>query len=157
MNREHHYSASIVWTGNRGTGTQTYKGYDRSHLISIKNKPDIEGSSDTAFSGDATKHNPEDMLLISLSSCHMLWYLHLCADNGIIVTAYKDEPVGIMQETAHGGHFVLVTLHPQVTITDSNRMEDASRLHDEAHKRCFIANSVNFPVKHEPSCRSLNN
>lgn len=155
MNREHRYAATIVWTGNKGTGTQTYKGYDRSHRISVKNKPDIEGSSDTAFSGDATKYNPEDMLLISLSTCHMLWYLHLCADSGIIVTGYQDDPVGIMQETNIGGHFIAATLHPQVTITDSNRISDANRLHDEAHKRCFIANSVNFPVHHEPSCEVL--
>jgi organic hydroperoxide reductase OsmC/OhrA len=152
MHKEHHYNARVTWTGNRGEGTAHYKGYDRSHRISIQNKPDLEGSSDTAFLGDPTRHNPEDLLLASLSSCHMLWYLHLCADNGIIVTDYQDEATGTMLQTEQGGYFTLVTLHPQVTITDSSKIQLANQLHEAAHKNCFIANSCNFPVTHDPVC-----
>lgn len=152
MHKEHHYNARVTWTGNRGEGTAHYKGYDRSHNISINNKPDIQGSSDTPFLGDPTRHNPEDLLLASLSACHMLWYLHLCADNGIIVTDYHDEATGTMLQTEQGGHFTQVILHPQVTITDSNKISLAIQLHDAAHKNCFIANSCNFPVTHEPVC-----
>ncbi len=153
MERQHNYSATITWTGNRGKGTSGYKDYDRNHTISVNGKPDIAGSSDTPFMGDATRHNPEDMLVASLSTCHMLWYLHLCADAGIIVTAYTDEAHGIMQESATGGgRFSEVTLHPVVTIIDPAMTDKANALHDKAHEKCFIANSVNFPVRHEPSC-----
>jgi organic hydroperoxide reductase OsmC/OhrA len=153
MAKEHHYKATVTWTGNRGEGTKNYKGYDRSHRISINNKVDIEGSSDPAFLGDSTKHNPEDMLITSLSTCHMLWFLHLCADNGIIVTEYIDEATGTMVETDSGGHFAEVMLHPRVTITDSNKIDSANALHEAANKLCFIANSCNFPIRHEPVCR----
>lgn len=150
-NKEHHYKTNIEWTGNSGTGTSSYKGYERSHVISIEGKQKIFASSDTPFNGDATKHNPEDFLLASLSSCHMLWYLHLCSDAGIIVTAYTDNAEGTMTEDPAGGHFTEVALHPVVTITDESRKDEAMRLHDEAHKKCFIANSCNFPVRHEPN------
>ena len=155
MTKDHHYHTSIAWTGNRGEGTKSYKGYDRSHTIKIKGKADIEGSSDTAFMGDPAKHNPEDMLVASLAVCHMLWYLHLCADNGICVTDYHDEASGTMQQTEAGGRFTEVVLHPVVTITDKAQIEKANALHEQAHKSCFIANSCNFPIKHEPLCKSL--
>lgn len=154
MGKQHHYKATITWTGNRGEGTKTYKGYDRSHNISINNKNDIPASSDAPFMGDITKHNPEDLLLASLSSCHMLWYLHLCSDNGIVVTGYVDNATGTMIENGKGGHFEEVVLHPQVTITDIAQVEKANSLHDEAHQCCFIANSCNFPVKHVPVCKA---
>ena len=154
MGKEHHYKATITWTGNRGEGTKTYKGYDRSHTISISNKIDISASSDAPFMGDITKHNPEDLLLASLSSCHMLWFLHLCADNGIVVTSYTDNAKGTMVETGKGGHFTEVVLYPHVTITDRAMIDKANSLHEEAHTCCFIANSCNFPVKHEPVCNT---
>lgn len=154
MKGQHNYSLTVTWTGNRGQGTTGYRDYDRSHTIAINNKPDILGSSDTAFRGDATRHNPEDLLLASLSTCHMLWYLHLCADAGIIVTDYTDNATGIMTESpTGGGRFTEVTLHPIVTITDISRADDADKLHKTANEKCFISNSVNFPVKHEPKCR----
>jgi organic hydroperoxide reductase OsmC/OhrA len=105
--------------------------------------------------GDITKHNPEDLFLASLSSCHMLWYLHLCADNGIVVTHYEDNATAVMVQTATGGHFTEAILHPQVTITDIAMIEKANALHKEANRHCFIANSCNFPVQHKPSCRAL--
>jgi organic hydroperoxide reductase OsmC/OhrA len=151
--KHHHYTTSIKWTGNNGTGTSRYDEYERSHTLSIANKPDLLCSSDIPFRGDGAKHNPEDMLLASLSSCHMLWYLHLCADAGIIVTNYTDEATGTMLQVAGGdGHFAEVILHPIVTITDSSMMEKANEFHDAAHKKCFIANSCNFPIRHEPKC-----
>lgn len=152
MLKQHHYKTTITWTGNRGEGTRTYKGYDRSHTVSVVNKPDIHASSDPAFNGDASKYNPEEFLLMSLSSCHMLWFLHLCADNGIVVTDYADEATGIMVESTTGGHFTEAVLHPAVTITDAHLIDKANALHAEAHKRCFIANSCNFPIRHQPVC-----
>jgi organic hydroperoxide reductase OsmC/OhrA len=151
MAKEHHYKTTITWTGNNGTGTSGYTDYERSHTLHIAGKPDIACSSDGPFRGDVTRHNPEDMLLSALSSCHMLWYLHLCADAGVIVTEYTDEATGTMvQLPGNGGHFSEVVLHPVVTVSDPSMAEIALELHDAAHRHCFIANSVNFPVRHEP-------
>ncbi|ASK32122.1 peroxiredoxin [Chryseobacterium sp. T16E-39] len=149
MSKEHHYKSVIQWTGNKGSGTSNYRNYERSHTISVENKTTIEGSSDPAFRGDKTKHNPEDLLLSSLSSCHMLWYLHFCSEAGIIVTDYTDVATGIMVETANGsGHFKEVTLNPTISVTEESMVERAKELHAKANEFCFIANSVNFPVKH---------
>ena len=147
----HQYSANIVWTGNTGTGTSDYASYSRDHVISIDHKQDLQGSSDSIFRGDVTKHNPEDMLLSSLSVCHMLWYLHLCADAGVIVTAYTDNVEGILEYGKNGGRFTEVILHPIVTVKSEDMIPLAISLHSEAHACCFIANSVNFPVHHQPS------
>ena len=153
MNGHHHYSLTVTWTGNRGHGTTDSREYDRSHTISINNKPDILGSSDTAFRGDATKHNPEDMLVAALSTCHMLWYLHLCADAGVIVTDYTDSATGAMLESpGGGGRFTEVTLRPIVTVKAPSMIVKANELHSKANEKCFISNSVNFPVRHEPKC-----
>ena len=153
MAKEHQYKTALTWTGNKGSGTMDYRSYDRNYVISIENKADLSGSSDSAFLGDKTKHNPEDLLVSSLSSCHMLWYLHLCSQNDIIVMDYKDNAVGIMIEEPNGsGRFTEVTLNPVVTITNKADMDKANSLHEQAHKMCFIANSCNFPVKHQPQC-----
>jgi len=149
--KQNHYSLTVVWTGNTGEGTRSYKGYNRSHTIHIEGKAAIEGSSDPAFLGDRTKYNPEELLLASLSTCHMLWYLHLCAEAGVIVTGYKDNPKGLMVETANGGgRFDSVTLYPEVMVKESSMSAKANELHKKANELCFIANSVNFPVYHEP-------
>ncbi|MGY4384555.1 organic hydroperoxide reductase OsmC/OhrA [Pedobacter sp. UYP24] len=150
MSKEHQYKTSLTWTGNKGSGTMDYRSYERSYVISVEYKPDINGSSDSEFMGDKTKHNPEDLLVSSLSSCHMLWYLHLCSQNAIVVLDYKDMAVGKMIEEVNGiGRFTEVTLYPVVTITNEAHIEKANSLHEEAHKMCFIANSCNFPVLHE--------
>ncbi len=150
MSKEHQYKTSLTWTGNKGSGTMDYRSYERSYVISVEYKPEILGSSDSAFMGDKTKHNPEDLLVSSLSSCHMLWYLHLCSQNAIVVLDYKDMAIGKMIENADGsGRFTEVTLYPLVTITDEAHIEKANSLHEQAHKMCFIANSCNFPVLHE--------
>jgi organic hydroperoxide reductase OsmC/OhrA len=149
MGTQHQYPIRLVWTGNKGEGTSTYRSYDRSYTIAVKKKPDFYGSSDPMFRGDPAKHNPENLLVMSLSSCHLLWYLHLCADNGIVVTSYEDEAVGVMAEDAvRGGFFTEVTLNITVKITDASRKEKAQSLHHDANKLCFVANSVNFPIKH---------
>jgi organic hydroperoxide reductase OsmC/OhrA len=155
MPKQHHYQIKVTWTGNKGTGTNHYTKYERSHTIEVKNKIPIFSSSDTPFLGDASKHNPEDMLLASLSSCHMLWYLHLCADAGVIVTSYVDNPTGILtQNDDGGGKFSEVTLNPIVKVQQKDMIDKANELHVNANQKCFIANSVNFRVKHIPQCFS---
>jgi organic hydroperoxide reductase OsmC/OhrA len=150
---EHHYTINTIWTGNTGTGTKTYRGYERSHTITAPGKPSIAGSSDPAFRGDATRYNPEELLVAALSTCHMLSYLHVCAVAGIVVVDYKDQATGAMVETSDGGgHFTEVVLHPVVTITDPARTDEANELHHKAGKLCFIAASCNFPVNHQPVC-----
>lgn len=147
----HKYSASIEWTGNLGEGTADYKSYARDYSVMIEGKQEIQGSSDALFRGDKSKHNPEDLLLASLSSCHMLWYLHLCADNKITVISYIDNAIGYMETDANGsGHFTEIILNPVIKITEKDKATLANELHKEANKMCFIANSVNFEVKHCP-------
>lgn len=148
MDREHHYKTSIVWTGNNGSGTSTYRAYSRSFdLTSPGNTLTIPGSADATFHGEAAKWNPEEMLQSALSSCHMLAYLHLCADAGISVLSYTDDADGAMELNPDGsGRFTRVTLRPHVTIAAGHDLSRADALHGRAHELCFIANSVNFPV-----------
>ncbi len=149
--KEHKYRISLQWTGNNGRGTANYRAYNRSYEIKVPGKPLIFGSSDPTFRGDQTKYNPEELLIASLSSCHMLWYLHLCAEAGIIVTYYCDRSVGKMTETeAGGGRFTEVILKPEIAINTENKLELAQQLHARSHELCFIANSVNFPVLCQP-------
>lgn len=158
MDREHQYSLTVKWTGNKGEGTSTYRAYERSHTVSSENKPDILCSSDPVFRGDKTKYNPEEFLVAALSSCHMLSYLHLCADNGIVVVDYIDNPVGVMEELPDGsGHFTSVTLNPVVTITDKSMIGKANELHEKANQLCFIANSCSFKVNHKAECSVVKN
>lgn len=154
MGKRHRYSLTIQWTGNRGTGTSSYTAYDRSHSVIIKGKPEISLSSDPAFRGDIARYNPEELLVASLSSCHMLWYLHLCAEEGITVVDYSDHATGTMEESASGGgRFSGVILNPVVTVTEDSMIDRAYQLHQKANELCFIANSVNFKVQHLPVFR----
>ena len=149
--KHHHYNTTITWTGNRGTGTSDYKAYERNHDVSIKGKRVIEATSDPSFRGDPAKHTPEDMLVSSLSSCHMLWYLHLCAVNGVVVINYVDHATGVMEENTDGsGQFIGVALNPIVTVQSADMVDRAFALHQEATRKCFIARSVNFDVYHKP-------
>ncbi|HEU0194702.1 MAG TPA: OsmC family protein [Gaiellales bacterium] len=142
----------MEWTGNRGTGTRRYGGYARDHVVRSSGKPDLAGSSAPEFRGDGARWNPEELLVAALSQCHMLWYLHLCADGGVEVTGYMDEPEGTMEEAADGsGRFLEVVLRPRVTVAEAAMMELANAAHADAHRMCFIAGSVNFPVRHEPT------
>lgn len=149
--KQHHYTVNVSWTGNLGTGTASYRGYSRDHVIQAYGKAQIPGSSDPAFRGDPTRWNPEELLVASLSACHKLWYLGLCAEAGIVVLAYEDDAEGEMVEEHSGaGQFSSVTLRPRVTLAAGSDLGKARELHHLAHQKCFIARSVNFPVLHEP-------
>jgi organic hydroperoxide reductase OsmC/OhrA len=150
--KEHNYHTNLQWTGNTGKGTETYRGYERAHLISVEGKHIIEASSDPSFRGDKTKYNPEEMFVASLSSCHMLWFLHLCSDVAVIVLEYTDAAVGKMIESDDGnGKFSEVILHPSVKVKESWMLEKIDLIHEKANAFCYIANSCNFPVRHEGS------
>lgn len=151
MPKEHHYALQLRWTGNKGQGTTGYRDYDRTHEIVVEGKPVLKGSADPAFLGDPALHNPEDLLVASLSACHMLWYLHLCAESGIVVTDYRDDASGTMAQQAGKAQFTSVVLKPTVVIKAGGDTEKAAQLHERANELCFIARSVNFPVGHEPT------
>lgn len=154
MHPNHNYKLTLKWTGNKGTGTSGYRAYDRNHEILIEGKTTLLGSADPSFHGDKTAYNPEDLLLASLSACHMMSYLHVCVKAGIVVTDYIDNATGIMVVNADGsGRFIEVTLNPIVTITEESLLAKANELHAAANQLCFIANSVNFPVKHNAESR----
>jgi organic hydroperoxide reductase OsmC/OhrA len=151
-NKEHGYRVTVRWTGNTGAGTAGYRGYGRDHDVTGDGKPTlIQGSADPAFVGDPQRWNPEELLVSSLAQCHMLSYLALCALKGVVVTGYEDAATGTMRETAGGGgQFTEVVLHPVVTVAEEAMVETATALHEEAHRVCFIASSVAFPVRHAP-------
>jgi organic hydroperoxide reductase OsmC/OhrA len=148
---QHEYKVQVAWSGNDGAGTRTYADYRRDHTISTAGKPVLPGSSDPAFRGDASRYNPEELLVASLSACHMLWYLHLCANSGIVVTDYRDDACGVMRLNPDGsGAFTEVTLRPRIVLSPASDPDRARELHEAAHCHCFIASSVNFPVRIEP-------
>ncbi|MBW8859442.1 MAG: OsmC family protein [Caulobacter sp.] len=150
MSKSHRYATTLTWTGNLGAGTASYRGYERAHEIAVEGKPTIVGSSDPSFRGDPARWNPEELMLASISACHQLWYLHLCAVNGVVVTAYRDEAEGVMvEDETGGGRFERAVLRPQVTIAAGSDPAKARALHHEANAKCFVANSLNFPVGHE--------
>jgi organic hydroperoxide reductase OsmC/OhrA len=151
VDRTHKYEVQVAWAGNNGTGTSSYRGYSRAHIIAANGKTLIEGSSDPSFRGDPTRWNPEELLLASLSACHKLWYLGLCAEAGIVVVAYEDNAQGTMVEESDGaGQFTSVILRPKVILASGSEIVKAQTLHKIAHEKCFIARSVNFPVSHVP-------
>jgi organic hydroperoxide reductase OsmC/OhrA len=152
--KTHEYAVHVRWTGNTGQGTSGYRIYSRDHELSADEKPPVPGSSDPAFRGDPTRYNPEELLVGSLSACHMLWYLHLCAVAGIVVTEYIDDAIGKMEQTADGGgRFTSVVLRPAITVEPGADLSRAEALHEQAHGLCFIARSVNFAVLCEPRIR----
>ncbi|MFT4270494.1 MAG: OsmC family protein [Pantoea sp.] len=147
--REHHYQVTVRWTGNRGDGTASYTAYDRNGELLANGKPTLPLSADPAFRGDASRWNPEELLLAAASACHKLWYLHLCADAGINVESYEDAAEGTMVEGVRG-RFTQITLKPRITLRNPADAERARELHHQAHDACYIANSLNFPVSCEP-------
>ncbi len=153
MNDLHRYDVIVTWTGNTGTGTSAYNAYSRAFELEAEGRHGIAGSSDTAFRGDDGRWNPEQMLVGSLSSCHKLWVLHLAAVAGVVITGYVDHAEGFMRTTpgAETGRFEEVTLRPEVTVALGSDASKLSTIHEDAHRRCFIANSVNFPVRVEPA------
>ena len=148
---EHRYAISLEWTGNRGSGTASYRGYGRDHIVRADGLPDLAGTADPTFHGDRDRWNPEQLLLTALSQCHMLSYLHVAVKNGITVLAYSDASEGTMRLNRDGsGEFTGALLRPRVTIAAGNSAAVAEELHAEANRLCFIARSVNFPVLHKP-------
>jgi organic hydroperoxide reductase OsmC/OhrA len=149
---EHHYAVRVTWTGNRGTGTSGYRDYGRQHDVALPGLPVLPGSADPTFRGDRDRYNPEQLLLTALSQCHMLSYLHVAVVHNVVVTGYTDEAEGTMRLNRDGsGEFTEVLLHPRVELADETQRALADSLHEEAHHLCFIARSVNFPVRAEPS------
>lgn len=156
MGKIHQYKVDLLWTGNRGNGTAAYNVYERSFTQHMVGKPDLLGSSDPAFRGDPSRYNPEELLVASLSSCHMLWFLHLCSEAGVSVVDYVDHAKGLMEEAKDGsGRFTEVILHPAVTVAMRSMVPLVDGLHEAAHHKCFIANSVNFPVRTLGNCSAL--
>jgi organic hydroperoxide reductase OsmC/OhrA len=148
---EHRYSLTVQWTGNLGEGTSSYRGYSRDHDVLIPGLPALPGSADPTFHGDRSRYNPEQLLLAALAQCHMLSFLHVAVRHGVVVTDYRDEATGMMRLNRDGsGQFESVTLNPRVTLADPAHVALAEQMHHEAHEVCFIARSVNFPVRHEP-------
>ncbi len=154
---QHCYQVDVVWTGNTGSGTASYRSYQRTHEVRVAGKPVLNGSADPAFRGDSDRYNPEELLVASLSQCHMLWYLHLAADSGLVVLGYHDQARGTLAENPDGsGQFSEVVLSPEVVVADRASVDVAETLHQRAHEVCFVARSVNFPVRHEPTIRVAN-
>lgn len=151
----HGYAVAVQWTGNRGEGTATYRSYGRDHRITADGKQhEIAGSSDRVFRGDPDCWNPEELVIAALAQCHMLSYLHVAATNGIVVVDYCDSASGTLLQEGDGGRLIEATLRPVVTLAAHHTDEDAGRaaaLHHRASELCFIANSVSFPVGHEPT------
>ena len=149
--KNHRYDVRTLWNAGADGPPKSFEGFSRTHTIEIKGKPALAASSDPSFHGDPALHNPEDLLVSSLSSCHMLWYLVLCVARKVPVLAYADDAYGIMAETPRPGRFVEVVLRPRVMVAKGADMALAAKLHERAHTECFVANSVNFPVRHEAS------
>lgn len=150
MAKTHNYAVSLTWTGATQGPTAGYHTYSRDYEIRAEGRPALKGSADPAFLGNAAFYNPEDMVVAALSACHLLTYLAHCANNKVEIVAYEDQATGVMVQEGWGGRFTEVTLRPRVTISDSSVRAEAERLHDVAHKDCFVASSVNFPVRQEP-------
>lgn len=154
--QEHGYTCRIAWTGNRGDGTRTYRGYDRTWDVVTAGKPTIHCSNDPLLGGDPTLPNPEDLLLASLSSCHMLWYLHLASNAKIVVHRYTDDPLGVGEVHRDGsGQFLRATLRPTIVVAEGTDVGQAEAIHHDVHRYCFIARSVNFPIAYAPTFEFL--
>lgn len=147
---EHRFDCRLVWTGARHGGTTGYESYSREYRVDIPGKVSIRGTAAAAFRGDPALPNPEDLLVAALSACHFLSYVAYCARDGVNVIAYEDEASGIMERVDRVTRFTDVLLKPRVTVAPGSDVEKARALHEKAHHACFIANSVNFPVRNEP-------
>ncbi len=152
MTRAHTYRVEVEWDGQ--PAASGFVVYDRDHVVTARGRDPILASSDPAFRGSRDRWNPEQLLLASISQCHMLWYLHLACWSGVVVTDYHDYPEGYLLENEDGsGQFEAVVLHPVVTVTHESMVEAAYHVHHRVGEKCFIARSLNFPVRHEPVVR----
>lgn len=153
MSSTHHFAAHLVWTGASNGPVRDYESYSREFEVQIDGKPALKGSAAPPFRGSSSLHNPEDLLVAALSSCHCLSYLALCARARIVVEAYEDDASGTMafDRGAKVMRFTEVVLRPKVRLAAGADVDKARALHENAHHECFIANSVNFPVRNEPT------
>ncbi len=152
MAEQHDFTSRIQWTGNRGEGTASYRGYDRTWDIDTPGKPVTHCSNDPRLGGDPALPNPEDLLISSLAACHMLWYLHLASQAGLVVVEYRDNPVGVGHSTPDGaGRFVEAILNPHIVLRSDADLARAEAIHHEISSVCFIARSVNFPIRYAPT------
>ena len=146
------FEITTVWTGNTGSGTSSYAAYERSHEFRAEGREPLPGSAAPIYRGDSSRYNPEELLIASVSGCHMLWYLHLCAQSGVVVESYEDSAFGELAiHPAGSGEFTGITLRPRVTIRAGCDPQIAMRLHAEANGMCFIARSLKCDVSHEPT------
>jgi organic hydroperoxide reductase OsmC/OhrA len=151
MPHEHRYQLQLSWCGNLGSGTSGYRAYSRAHQIRAAGKPVLAGSADPVLRGDAERYHPEELLLAALAACHMLWFLHLCADEGVVVHGYEDQPSGTLPVDASGGARLReALLQPAVTLAAASAPARLAALHERAHALCFTAHSVSFPVRCQP-------
>jgi organic hydroperoxide reductase OsmC/OhrA len=151
MAPDHLYRTRLRWTGDLGEGTREYRGYSRDHTVAFEGKPDLLLTSGLSPRRDPHRANPDELVIAALSSCHMLSYLHLCSEAGVVVGEYTDEAEGTLTlERGGAGRFTRATLRPRVVLR-AGSPEKARALHEEAHRICYVANSVNFPVAVEPT------
>ena len=150
MTKEHRYEAAVRWTGAKEGTTSSYRGYSREYEAAVEGKPALRLTADGAFFGDDALHNPEDLLVISLSGCHLLTYLAECARAGLRVLSYEDEASGTMAWDGETYRFGEVVLRPRVVVEEGGDLALAEELHHKSHDLCFVARSMNFPVRHEP-------
>lgn len=150
MGKEHRYEAAVRWTGAKEGTTSSYRGYSREYEAAVEGKPALRLTADSAFLGDGALHNPEDLLLVSLSGCHLLTYLAECAQAGVHVLSYEDGASGTMAWNGETYRFTEVVLRPRVVVEEGGDLVLAEELHHRSHDLCFVARSMNFPVRHEP-------
>ena len=145
------YSAEVAW--NRGE-VAPGEDYSRSHGWRFDGGVEVPASSAPDLHGDPSCVDPEEAFVASISSCHMLWFLHLAADRGFHVRTYTDRAVGHMNRVDRGVIAITdVDLHPEIEwVGDVPDARTTAEIHDESHHRCFIANSVTSTITvHPPS------
>jgi organic hydroperoxide reductase OsmC/OhrA len=142
------FNVGLTWLSQNKNFT--YNEYSREYTIHAEGKPELIGTAAPEYKGSHEHYNPEDMLIASLSACHMLSYLALAANSKIQVLSYQDQAEGSLIKDGMSMKFNEVILKPHVVISQDSDQEKALSLHDKAHHICFIANSVNFSVLIQP-------
>jgi organic hydroperoxide reductase OsmC/OhrA len=147
--QEHRFACRTVWRGEMREPVDP-KSWRRDHTIEMTGKPDLQGSAGAAFFGDASRHNPEDLLVAALSSCHMLSFLSASARGRLRIVAYEDRAEAVLSPQGGSFRFTEATLRPRITVAHEKDLPKAREMNELARKICFIANAVNFPVRDEP-------
>ncbi|MHC5202267.1 OsmC family protein [Myroides sp. LJL119] len=150
-NNKYEFYANLSWPISHDTGSEKGKQI-KNHLIEISGKSDLQISAAKEFKGDPFLHNPEDLLLSSLMSCHMMSYLYACKQNNLVIDSYQDSGKATLELHLDGsGKIIQVDLYPRVVVQRSNEIDLAQELHKTASKLCFIGNSCNFPIYCHPT------